>query len=353
MIKAENLVKRYGQNTALRGVSFTFEDGKIYGFLGPNGAGKSTTMNILTGCLAPDEGEVTVNGFDIYEDARDAKRCIGYLPEQPPLYLDLTVFEYLCYVGEAKGIKHAELYEGIVAVMEKTGIAAVQDRLIGNLSKGYRQRVGIAQAILGNPQIIILDEPTVGLDPRQIIEIRTLIRELGESHTVIISSHILTEIEEICDYTVIISEGTVVAADAIENLRTMFEGSAKIRLEVRCTVTQAEEIFSHIEDIRELSVDQKGAGVVSAEFETAKNNDIRDRIFFAFADARLPIISMNYEEASLERVFLSLTESQKPDTDNEETPESDGAQDEDYTPMFRTDEERVGEDEHDEDGGNE
>ncbi len=332
MIKAENLVKRYGQNTALHGVSFTFEDGRIYGFLGPNGAGKSTTMNILTGCLAPDSGEVTVNGFDIFDDAIEAKRCIGYLPEQPPLYFDMTVFEYLCYVGEAKGLKRSELYNGIAAAMEKTGIDRVQNRLIGNLSKGYRQRVGIAQAILGNPPIVILDEPTVGLDPRQIIEIRALIRELGESHTVIISSHILTEIEEICDYTVIISEGTVVAADAIENLRTMFAGSAKIRLEARCSVSQAEEILRGIEDLRALNVAQKGAGVVSAEFETAKNSDIRDRIFFAFADERLPIIAMNYEEASLERVFLSLTESH---------PSEDGAvsddysvEDAEYTPIF-------------------
>lgn len=340
MIKAENLVKRYGQNTALHGVSFTFEDGRIYGFLGPNGAGKSTTMNILTGCLAPDSGEVTVNGFDIFDDALEAKRCIGYLPEQPPLYFDMTVFEYLCYVGEAKGLKRSELYNGIAAAMEKTGIDGVQNRLIGNLSKGYRQRVGIAQAILGNPPIIILDEPTVGLDPRQIIEIRALIRELGESHTVIISSHILTEIEEICDYTVIISEGTVVAADAIENLRTMFEGSARIRLEARCSISQAEELLGGIEDLRALNVAQKGAGVVSAEFETSKNSDIRDRIFFAFADERLPIIAMNYEEASLERVFLSLTESHP--SDDGAAAEDYSVEDTDYAPIFTSGDENEG-----------
>ncbi len=335
MIQAKNLVKRYGANTALHGVSFTFEDGRIYGFLGPNGAGKSTTMNIITGCLAPDEGEVTINGHDIFDDAIAAKRCIGYLPEQPPVYLDMTVFEYLCYVGEAKGLKRAELLENVDESMKRTSLESVQDRLIGNLSKGYRQRVGIAQAILGNPPIVILDEPTVGLDPRQIIEIRSLIRELGESHTVIISSHILSEIEEICDYTVIISSGSVVAADAIENLRTMFEGSAKIRLEARCTPTQAEEIFAQIEDLRSLKISQKGAGVVCAEVETPKNSDIRDRIFFAFADARLPIIAMNYEEASLERVFLSLTETTSETSDeNEANVEDEGTDDGDYTPMF-------------------
>lgn len=340
MIQAKNLVKRYGTNTALHGVSFTFEEGRVYGFLGPNGAGKSTTMNIITGCLAPDEGEVIINGYDIFDDAIAAKRCIGYLPEQPPVYPDMTVLEYLVYVGEAKGLRRTELAENVDEALKKTGLSDVQGRLIGNLSKGYRQRVGIAQAILGNPPIVILDEPTVGLDPRQIIEIRSLIRELGEFHTVIISSHILSEIEEICDYTVIISAGCVVAADAIENLRTMFEGSAKIRLEARCTLSQAESILSQFEQLRALEITQKGAGVVCAEFETSKNEDVRDRLFFAFADERLPIIAMNYEEASLERVFLSLTDTS--DAESTDVSEAEAIADgdyEDYTPVFGAPEE--------------
>jgi len=340
LIEAKNLVKRYGSNEALHGVSFTFEDGRIYGFLGPNGAGKSTTMNIITGCLAANEGEVKVNGYDIYDDAVEAKKCIGYLPEQPPLYNDMTVCEYLRYVGEAKGLRSESLLGAVNDVMDRTNVSVVKDRLIKNLSKGYKQRVGIAQAILGNPPIIILDEPTVGLDPKQIIEIRDLIRELGESHTVILSSHILTEISEICDYAVIIADGNVVASDTIENLTTMFEGSVKIRLDARCSVSQAEKILSTVTELRGFTVSQKGAGVVSAEIEAQRDSDLRDSIFFAFADAHLPIIAMAHEEVSLEKVFLSLTSSvahiDETAAENDET--DDG---EEYTPVFgaSTDEE--------------
>jgi len=342
LIEAKNLVKRYGNNTALRGVSFTFEDGRIYGFLGPNGAGKSTTMNIITGCLAASEGEVTVNGFDILDDSVEAKRCIGYLPEQPPLYGDMTVAEYLRYVGEAKGLRGAALAVGLREVSERTNLVSVKDRLIKNLSKGYKQRVGIAQAILGDPPIIILDEPTVGLDPKQIIEIRELIRDLGENHTVILSSHILTEISEVCDYAVIISEGCVVASDTIENLTTMFEGSIKILIDVRCTVTQAEKILSEIDVLRSFEVSQKGAGVVTAELEAPRDTDVRDEVFFAFADARLPIISMVHEEVSLEKVFLSLTASSpnaRPSTteiDDKVNLDPEPADAEEYTPLFDT-----------------
>lgn len=337
MIEAKNLVKRYGTNTALRGVSFTFEDGRIYGFLGPNGAGKSTTMNIITGCLAATEGEVTVNGYDIFDDAAEAKRCIGYLPEQPPLYGDMTVKEYLRYVGEAKGLRSTDLSLGVADVMERTNLVSVKDRLIKNLSKGYKQRVGIAQAILGDPPIVILDEPTVGLDPKQIIEIRELIRELGESHTVILSSHILTEISEVCDYAVIIAEGSVVASDTIENLTSMFEGSVNIKLDARCTVSQAEKLLSDITALRSFNVSQKGAGVITAELEAPRDTDVRDELFFAFADARLPIISLVHEEVSLEKVFLSLTAG----TSNAGEVESDGANSEtddgeEYSPIFNT-----------------
>ena len=218
MIEVKNLSKNYGPVPAVKGISFTVKEGCIYGFLGPNGAGKSTTMNMLTGCLAPTQGEVKINGHDIIDEAIEAKRCIGYLPEMPPLYLEMTPFEYLEFVGRARGLKKDALYDEMERVMEKTKIADVSDRLLKNLSKGYKQRVGIAQAIMGNPDIIILDEPTVGLDPIQIIEIRDLILELGEEHTVILSSHILQEIEAVCDRVIMISQGNIVADDTLEAL---------------------------------------------------------------------------------------------------------------------------------------
>ena len=218
LIEVKDLCKSYGAIPAVRDISFKVEKGKVYGFLGPNGAGKSTTMNMITGCLAPTSGEVLVDGLDICEDAVEAKRRIGYLPELPPLYTDMTPLEYLEFVGRAKGIAKAELYDSIEAVMKKTGIADVANRLIRNLSKGYRQRVGIAQAILGDPEYIILDEPTVGLDPLQIIEVRELIVSLKEEHAVILSSHILQEIDAVCDYVIMISRGKVVADGDISEL---------------------------------------------------------------------------------------------------------------------------------------
>lgn len=218
LIKVKNLSKNYGPVPAVKDISFTVKKGYIYGFLGPNGAGKSTTMNMICGCLATTDGEITVNGRDIIDDSVEAKRSIGYLPEIPPLYTDMTPYEYLEFVGMAKGLRKEALYDEMEFVMDKTGITEVADRLIKNLSKGYRQRVGIAQAIMGDPDIIILDEPTVGLDPIQIIEIRNLIKELGETHTVILSSHILQEIEAVCDRVIMISKGRIVADDTLEAL---------------------------------------------------------------------------------------------------------------------------------------
>src|SRR5699024_344297 len=211
LIEVSHLTKRYGDHTAVSNLSFTIEKGQIYGFLGPNVAGKSTTMNIMTGCLAASEGEVRIDGHDIFEEPQQAKRLIGYLPEQPPLYLDRTPREYLTFVGRAKGIKDKALPEQIGRVMEVTQITDVADRLIKHLSKGYRQRVGIAQALLGDPEVVILDEPTVGLDPKQIIEIRSLIQSLGQKHTVILSSHILSEVQAVCQTILIISKGHLVA----------------------------------------------------------------------------------------------------------------------------------------------
>ena len=224
MIEVRNLVKQYGTHRALDDLSFDVEDNEVFGFLGPNGAGKSTTMNIITGYLAPTSGTVSIDGHDIVEDSIGAKRLIGYLPELPPLYMDMTPKEYLKFVAEAKGVKKAEMKDELDRVMEKTAIADVQKQIIKTLSKGYRQRVGMAEAIIGSPKVIIMDEPTVGLDPVQIIEFRDMIRELGKDHTVIISSHILAEISEICHKIMIIVKGKLVAIDTPENLAANFGG---------------------------------------------------------------------------------------------------------------------------------
>ena len=218
MIEVKNLVKRYGDHVAVNNLSFTVEEGQIYGFLGPNGAGKSTTMNIITGYLASTEGEVLINGHNILEEPEEAKKCIGYLPEQPPLYPEMTVQEYLDFAAELKGVKKAERKEQVCSAARRTGLEKVLPRLIRSLSKGYRQRVGIAQALLGSPKLIILDEPTVGLDPAQVIEIRKLIRELGQAHTVILSSHILSEVQAVCQQVLILSKGRLAASGSLQEL---------------------------------------------------------------------------------------------------------------------------------------
>ena len=230
MITVEHLTKRYGDFTAVDDISFTIEDGHIYGFLGHNGAGKSTTMNIMTGCLAATSGEVRIDVYDIFEQARQAKQCIGYLPEIPPLYPDETPEEYLRFVAQAKGVPNRRIPDEIQRVMQETRLTEMGGRLIRNLSKGYRQRVGIAQALLGNPKYIILDEPTVGLDPLQIIEIRDLIRELGRKHTVILSSHILSEVQAICESVLIIAHGKLVAFDTPRNLEQAMTASSRLSI---------------------------------------------------------------------------------------------------------------------------
>ena len=305
MIEVRNLVKRYGDFEAVRGVSFSVKEGVICGFLGPNGAGKSTTMNIIAGTLAATEGEVTVNGYDIYEDPIGAKSSIGYLPEQPPLYLDMTVEEYLAFVGRARGLD--DVWPRVDAAMKKTGLTDYADRLIKNLSKGYKQRVGIAQAIIADPKIVILDEPTVGLDPRQIIEIRSLIRELGKDHTVILSSHILGEISEVCDEAVIIAHGEIVAADSLENLMNRYEGKNIVDLTARGDAETVRRIVDSVPGITDAEIEQKPMGVVRARITADRQTDVREPLFFRFADAKMPILSMSYEETTLEKVFLELT----------------------------------------------
>ena len=306
MIEVRHLTKRYGGHTAVTDLSFTIDKGKVYGFLGPNGAGKSTTMNIMTGCLGATEGEVLIDGHNIMDEPMKAKKLIGYLPELPPLYMDMTPREYLRFVLQAKGVPHKEWQEQLQRVMDKTRITDVQNRLIRNLSKGYRQRVGIAQALLCDPEIIILDEPTVGLDPVQIIEIRELIRELGHDHTLVLSSHILSEVQAVCDRIMIISKGRLVASDTPENLTALMDGAASLRLVVHASGEEAAAVLDGVEGIAayELFPDEDG---VRAMLKPAEGQDLRERLFCAFARAERPILEMSRERASLEDVFLELT----------------------------------------------
>ena len=312
MIEVKNLVKRYGQVVAVDDLSFTIEPGRIYGFLGPNGAGKSTTMNILTGCLGATEGSVTIDGHDIFEEPMAAKKMLGYLPEMPPLYQDMTPNEYLRFVLKAKGVKKDAWDEQLAEVMNETRILDVQNRLIRNLSKGYRQRVGIAQALIGRPEVIILDEPTVGLDPKQIIEIRELIRELGKKHTVILSSHILSEVSAVCDSIMIISKGRLVASDTPDNLTRLFAGHTTLRIEAAADEMAVRRILSPLENLGQMSFEKTAQGNTVVSIVLDGDEDKRGDIFFAFAEAKTPILEMTRVRASLEDVFLELTQD-KPD----------------------------------------
>ena len=312
MIEVSHLTKRYGNHLALSDLSFTIPNGQIYGLLGPNGAGKSTTMNILTGCLAATSGEVRIDGVDIFEDPMAAKRHLGYLPEQPPVYMDRTPWEYLRFVARAKGVKN--LAQEVDRVMDLTQIADVRDRLIRNLSKGYRQRVGIAQAILGDPDILILDEPTVGLDPRQITEIRELIQKLGENKTVILSSHILGEVQAVCERLLILSKGKLVACDTPANLEKQMSSASALEIDVCASTEQAEKLLSRLPNVQ--SFKSKGtADRCQIRLETEKEHleDLSKAVFFALAEAGTPLLAMTPTNASLEDIFLELTEGKEPE----------------------------------------
>ncbi len=324
MIEVKNLVKRYGDHLAVDDLSFTVEKGQIYGFLGPNGAGKSTTMNIITGYIASTEGEVIINGHNILDEPEEAKKSIGYLPEQPPLYFEMTVIEYLKFAAELKKIPKSDRQQMIDEVMELVKITDMQNRLIKNLSKGYKQRVGLAQAILGYPEIIILDEPTVGLDPKQIIEIRDLIKSLSEKHTVILSSHILSEVSAVCDYVMIIAHGKLVASDTPENLSKLMIGSNELELTVRADRNDVDEILHSVSEIEEMSLNEsQEEGAVDIFIKTAENTDIREKLFYLFAENKCPIIKMESSRLSLEDVFLELTEDGQEDSDESEEQEVD------------------------------
>ena len=314
MISVSHLTKCYGTFTAVDDLSFEIGEGHVYGFLGPNGAGKSTTMNIMTGCLSATAGQVKIDGCDIFEDANEAKRRIGYLPEQPPLYVSETPQEYLQFVGQAKGLRGEELRRQIDEVVRQTGIAAVRHRRISALSKGYRQRVGIAQALLGNPKVIILDEPTVGLDPIQIIEIRDLIKELGQTHTVVFSSHILSEVQAICDQILIISKGKLVAFGAPEELERRLLAPDEISLAAEASPDIMREILSGVEHLADISVQPQEDGLCTARLKT-DGGDIRQTaraVFFAFARRETALLELSVKKANLEELFLELTDDAAP-----------------------------------------
>ena len=308
MIEINHLVKKYGSHVAVDDLSLTVEPGKIYGFLGPNGAGKSTTMNIITGYLAATSGEVKINGFDVLKQPEEAKKCVGYLPELPPLYMDMTVKEYLDFVAELKKIEKSLRAGYVKEAMKITKTEEVSGRLIRNLSKGYRQRVGFAQAVLGYPEILILDEPTVGLDPKQIIEIRELIKELGKKHTIILSSHILSEISAVCDHVFIISHGKLVASDSTENLLERMTGAQEIELLVKAEEDTAETAIREIAQVERCEkTESKEDGAVQLLVTAKKDADVREAIYHTCVEHHMPILEMKAASKSLEDVFLELT----------------------------------------------
>lgn len=322
MITVEHLTKRYGEFTAVNDLSFEIEEGHVYGFLGPNGAGKSTTMNMMTGCLSATAGCVRIGGYDIFEEPDKAKKLIGYLPEQPPLYMNETPLEYLKFVGEAKGLKGKELTAQIETVISQTKLEDRKNLLISKLSKGYRQRVGIAQALLGNPKVIILDEPTVGLDPIQIIEIRDLIRQLGQEHTVILSSHILSEVQTICEKVLIISKGRLAAFDEPDNLEKLMMTSNAVSFTVEAESDEIDEVMEGIEAVADWQMKELEAGRVhvDAQIEFGETADVCRSIFFAFAGKHRALLELTSKKANLEDVFIELTEN---DTVRIETVESE------------------------------
>ena len=308
MIEVKHLTKKYGTHLAVDDLSFTIEKGRIYGFLGPNGAGKSTTMNIMTGYIGASSGEVIINGHNILEEPEKTKKCIGYLPEIPPLYLDMTVSEYLYFAAELKKIPKADRNAQVIKVMELIKLVDMKNRLIKNLSKGYRQRTGLAAAILDFPDIIILDEPTVGLDPKQIIEIRELIRKLAKKHTVILSSHILAEVREVCDYIMIISGGKLVASDTTENLENMMSGKGQIEVEAKAPRDEMDHIIRRTGKIKEVKYRTSASGITTAQITAKGGEDIREELFLAFSHADVPMLTLNQSKTTLEEIFLELTQ---------------------------------------------
>ena len=308
MIEIKNLVKKYGKKVAVDNISFNVRDGEILGLLGPNGAGKSTTMNILTGYLSATSGEVLISGYNILDNPIEAKKQLGYLPEIPPLYVDMTVEEYLNFIYDLKGVKEKDKKKHLTEIMETVKITDVKGRIISNLSKGYKQRVGLAQAMVGNPEVLILDEPTVGLDPMQIIEIRSVIKKLGKNHTVILSSHILQEVQAICDRVVIINNGKIAAIDTPDNLAKTISNENKFSLRIsgdERSVLDVLELISGIKSIKSLG--RKERNSIDFIIEAEPDVDVRPEIFIAMANNNLPILSMQTVDLSLEDIFIEVT----------------------------------------------
>lgn len=312
MIEVKNLTKKYGDHIAVSNLSFEVKQGQIYGFLGPNGAGKSTTMNIMTGYLSATDGEVMICGHSIFDEPEEAKKHIGYLPELPPLYMDMTPVEYLRFVAELKKVPEKEVDKMLADIMRTVKITEVAGRLIKNLSKGYKQRVGLAQALVGYPEVLILDEPTVGLDPRQIIEIRDLIKSLGEKHTVILSSHILSEVSAVCDQVMIIAHGQLVANDTPENLSKIIVAYNTLELTVKGDRDNIKQLLDGIDGIDEIEMkESQDAGCTDFVIKTASEVDIREKIFKIMSGADYPILKMALCNMSLEDVFIKLTSDKK------------------------------------------
>lgn len=307
MVEVKNVTKMYGDKKAVDDISFTVKSGEILGFLGPNGAGKSTTMNIITGYLSSSSGTVTVDGCEILDDPKGVKSKIGYLPEIPPLYTDMTVRKYLEFMYDLKKVK-LEKDDHIDEVCRLVKITQVEDRIIKNLSKGYKQRVGLAQALLGNPQVLILDEPTVGLDPKQIIEIRNLVKNLGKKHTVILSSHILSEVQAICDRVLIISNGRIVADAETENLSKVLGKSDKLRIQVKGAKSNVIDTVSSMRDVKAIKTEREHSdGTYDYIVEVSRDTDVREALFYKLAEAKLPLLLMQSADPSLEEIFLKLT----------------------------------------------
>lgn len=312
MIEVTNLTKKYGPNVAVDNISFTVEDGEIVGFLGPNGAGKSTTMNMITGYISSTEGTVKIDGFDILEQPEQAKRRIGYLPELPPLYMDMDVEEYLNFVADLNNLKKDEKQKAVKSALEVTQITNMKKRLIKNLSKGYKQRVGLSQALIGNPDVLILDEPTVGLDPKQIIEMRDVIKGLGKKHTIILSSHILSEVSALCDRVIIISNGKIVASDTPENLSKHLTQSNRISLRIKGSRNEIITALKHIENVE--AVEFKAVredNTIDVVVRGKENSDIREAVFNTMAQKKYPILNMTSMDLSLEEIFLQVTKDDK------------------------------------------
>ena len=307
MIQVEHLTKRYGQHVAVRDLSFSVAEGEILGFLGPNGAGKSTTMNMLTGYLSATAGKITVNGFDVLTEPNAAKASIGYLPEMPPLYPDMTVKEYLNFMYD---LKRCELprQKHLAEICNLVKIDGVAERLIKNLSKGYRQRVGLAQALIGNPPVLVLDEPTVGLDPNQIIEIRTLIKSLGKHHTVILSSHILPEVEAVCDRLIIIAEGQIVADGTPAELAKAQANDTRLTVEIAGDETEISALLKNLPGVKTVTaLGKKEEGVFAFRIQPQPDADIRRDLFLRLAEAGMVLLSSRTNDPSLEELFISLT----------------------------------------------